>query len=90
MVEIISKHDFDAVVARLNTANQEIRRLEGEVSKLQQGNAILVDEKKQWVQQKEMQDMIIGTTLGHANAKNNNMLQIINELKERLRKLEGK
>jgi len=68
---------------QLNNAIANIHTLERKLEKLEFQNTILVEEKKQWVASKEKQDSLVYETITNSNSKNNEYLEIIQDLQNK-------
>ena len=61
------QNDYDALKRVHDSANLRIIQLESENKALIQSNEILVAEKKQWEQQKALQEQVIAQQLGNSD-----------------------
>lgn len=75
---------------RYNSSIATVASLEGRLAAAIQNITILEAEKRQWTEQKVLQDKIIQQRLNEVNNTTNQYLEEINRLKEELRALKEK
>ena len=83
------QHDYDIIKMRLESANNEIMRLREQNDELKKKLALLVTEKEQWIVDRLRWQDIIQKNMDRANFKNDEYLKIIDELRTKIRELEG-
>jgi len=79
----MDESEYNALVKRLEIANGEIRRLEKEKDDLIRMNNILAAEKKQWMKQKQVQDMVIKMQLENSD-------NVVRKLQDEIRDIKKK
>ena len=81
------QNDYDALKRVHDSANLRIIQLESENKALIQSNEILVAEKKQWEQQKALQEQVIAQQLGNSDGVVRLLQDEIQELRDRIKGL---
>lgn len=81
--------DSEGLIRRLGAANKVITDLQLDVERLTAERDLLLAEKKQWEQSKVMQEQIVSMSINGANERYQEQAQLIQELRDRLRKYEG-
>jgi len=81
------QNDYDALKRVHDSVNLRIVELENENKSLMQSNEILVAEKKQWEQQKALQDQVIAQQLGNSDGVVRLLQDEIQKLRARIKGL---
>jgi len=81
------QNDYDALKRVHDSVNLRIVELENENKSLVQSNEILVAEKKQWEQQKALQDQVIAQQLGNSDGVVRLLQDEIQKLRARIKGL---
>jgi hypothetical protein len=77
---------YEELYESLKIANEQLQKRN---ELLEHQNNILVMEKKQWEQEKVVQQQVIQQTLNTANANNNQILEENRRLKDELQRLQN-
>jgi predicted nucleic acid-binding Zn-ribbon protein len=72
---------------RYESLSHAVQKLEGDIRNLQQQNSMLVMEKRQWENEKAMQQAIIQKALANSNQTSNSYLEENKRLQEELKAL---
>jgi len=81
------QNDYDALKRVHDSVNLRVMQLESENKALMQANEILVAEKKQWEQQKELQEKVIAQQLGNSDGVVRLLQDEIQELRAKIKGL---
>lgn len=81
------QNDYDALKRLHDATNLRVTQLESENKSLVQINKILVAEKKQWEQQKVLQEQVIAQQLGNSDGVVRLLQDEIQELRDRIKGL---